>query len=132
MSALTSPSKTAEYREALKDAMPVLLAEWIELVKSAEDPKAYKDLLDHAAKVLGMDKEGQAANLPMFAISFVLPDGTQMAGMPLPTVEVVEVDAQPVAQPAELTDGQEPLALEASPASPVVDEDLGALVELDI
>lgn len=106
-------SATAEYKQALQEALPSLLAEWIDLVRDSEDPKAYKELIDHGVRVLGMEpKNDRGADLPVFSINFLSADGqthlVQLTGSgeqrpaPASTGEVedaVEVVAAPVALP---------------------------------
>lgn len=127
-----------QYREAARTAAPAVLAEWIELVRAGEDPKAYKDLADHLAKVTGVLDEGKASTLPMLNVTFVLPDGTQS-----PQLQVVEVVAKEVAQstaaelaaPQGLAPSDEALRAEDQtppPEQEALAEELTAAITLDI
>lgn len=141
MSNVAEKRAATKYREGWEAAMPQLQAEYISLVRASCDPKAYKEALDHGAKVLGIDKEGAAAQLPTFSITFVMPDGTEMATMPQARVvdvqarevpdseEIAQADAQSSPQPGAQPGEPAQLTDESARPSAVLDDELRAQIE---
>ena len=107
-----------QFKEAVLETMPSLLADWLELVRASENPKDYLDYLAFGSKLNGLEpKNDQAAGLPVFHITFA--NGSVQGKAEVsqaPAIDVVPVEKDP--STPEASDPADPLPQLAGKGEP--------------